>query len=120
LKKRSSNPIITGTLEKLEMLSKGQNKTFWTSVIEMVSRPNSRRSTVNVGKVSQLTKENDIVLIPGKILGDGLVDHAITVGALFMSKSAGKKIVAAGGSVLNLVEFAEKYPDGSKIIVMGG
>jgi large subunit ribosomal protein L18e len=120
LKKRSSNPIINETLKKLESVPKEQNKTFWIGIIEMISRPNSRRPVVNVGKISQLTKENDVVLIPGKILGGGLVDHAITVGALFMSKAAGKKIATAGGSVLNLVEFAEKYADGSGIIVMGG
>ena len=120
MKKRSNNPIIKETLEKLEKVYKEKNETFWSSIAEMISRSNSRRPIVNVGKISQLTKENDVVLIPGKILGDGLVDHSVTVGALFMSKSACKKITTAGGSMLNLVEFAEKYPDGSGVIVMGG
>jgi large subunit ribosomal protein L18e len=120
LKRLSSNPIIAETLKKLESVSKEQNTSFWIGVIDMISRPNSSRSVVNVGKISQLTKENDAVLIPGKMLGDGLVDHAVTVGALFTSKAAVKKIATAGGSVLSIVEFAEKYPDGSGVIVMGG
>ena len=120
LKKRNENPIIKETLEKLRKVSKEKNETFWSSVIKTLPCSNSRRPVVNVGKISQLTKENDLVLVPGKILGDGLIDHAVTVGALFMSKSAGKKITAAGGSVLSLIEFVEKYPDGSGVIVMGG
>ena len=120
MKKRSDNPIIKETLEKLGKASKEKNKPFWSNVLEVISSSNSRRPVVNVGKISQLTKENDVVLIPGKILGDGFVDHAVTVGALFMSKSAGKKIMTAGGSVLSLVEFVEKYPDGSGVIIIGG
>lgn len=120
MKKKSDNPIIKEALEMLGKEFKEKNKPFWSNIIELISRSSSRRPVVNVGKISQLTKENDVVLIPGKILGDGLVDHPITVGALFMSKSAGKKIATAGGSVLSLVEFVEKYPDGTGVMIIGG
>jgi len=120
LRKKSNNPILKETLTKLGKVAETSNETFWLPIIETVSSSSSRRPVVNVGKISKYTKEHDLVLVPGKVLGDGLIDHAVVVGALFASKSAGEKIRAVGGSVLSLVEFAEKYGDGSKVMVIGG
>ncbi|MCX8188869.1 MAG: 50S ribosomal protein L18e [Nitrososphaeria archaeon] len=120
MKRRVSNPVIKEAIKKIRSISKTGNKKFWSSVEEMILKPRSRRPEINVGKISKLTKENDVVLVPGKLLGDGLIDHPITVGALFASKSAIKKIVEAGGTFLPLTAFIERFPDGSNVKIFGG
>ncbi|MGQ9780885.1 MAG: 50S ribosomal protein L18e [Nitrososphaeria archaeon] len=120
MKRKASNPMVRETLMKLGKISGEGNSVFWRPIMDAISSPSSRRPVVNVGKISRFTKENDVVLVPGKVLGDGLIDHPITVGALAASKSASEKIRAAGGSLLTLIEFAERYRDGSKVVVIGG
>ncbi len=120
LKRRVKNPIIMEAVKKIRIVSKTGNKNFWSNIEEIILRPRSRRPEVNVGKISKLTKENDIVLVPGKLLGDGFLDHPITVSALFASKSAIKKVQEAGGTYLPFTEFIDRYPDGSNIKVFGG
>lgn len=120
MKRKVDNPIIVEAIKKIRVLSKTGNENFWANVEEMILKPRSRRPEVNVGKISKLTKENDIVLVPGKLLGDGLIDHPVTVGALSASKSAIKKIVEAGGTFLPLTEFVERFPEGSNVKVLGG
>ncbi|MEM0384852.1 MAG: 50S ribosomal protein L18e [Nitrososphaeria archaeon] len=120
MKRRVNNPMIKEAIKKIRSASKTGNENFWSKVEEMILKPRSRRSEVNVGKISKLTKENDVVLVPGKLLGDGLIDHPVTVGALFASKSAIKKIVEAGGTFLPLTEFIERFPDGSNVKIFGG
>ncbi len=120
MRRKASNPMVKETLMKLAEISREGNVVFWRPIIEAISSPNSRRPVVNVGKISRFTKVNDVVLVPGKVLGDGVIDHPVTVGALAASRSACEKVRAAGGSLLPLIEFAERYRDGSKVIVIGG
>jgi large subunit ribosomal protein L18e len=120
LKKKSENPVLKETIEALKKVAEGRNEAFWSSVLEKLSSPRSRMSVVNVGKISRLTKENDLVLVPGKLLGGGLIDHPVKVGALSASRSAVEKITAVGGSVMSLTDLAKQNPRGSGIIVMGG
>ena len=120
LKRRVENPIIREAVKKIRTVSKTGNKNFWSNIEEMILRPRSRRPEVNIGKISKLTKENDIVLVPGKLLGDGILDHPVTVSALFASKSAIRKVQEAGGTYLPLTEFVDRFPDVSNIKVLGG
>lgn len=120
MKRRVENPMVREVVKKIRAVSKAGNKSFWSSVEEMILSPRSRRPEVNVGKVSKLTKANDVVLVPGKLLGDGLIDHPVTVGALFASKSAVKKVVEAGGTYLPMTEFIDRFPEGSNVKVLGG
>ena len=54
------------------------------------------KAEVNLGKLDKLTKANDTVVVPGKVLGDGELTHPITIAALAFSKSAEEKIKKAG------------------------
>ncbi len=120
MKKKNENPVLKNTINELRKVMVEKNRAFWESIIERISSPRSRMASVNVGKISKLTKGNDVILVPGKLLGDGLIGHPVTVGVLSASKSAVKKVSEAGGSVVDLIELAKKYPDGSRVTVMGG
>jgi large subunit ribosomal protein L18e len=70
---------------------------------------------VNVSKINRHAAENDVILVPGKVLGAGLLDHAVTVVALDFSSSAEVKITEAGGKCLSIEEIIEANPKGSGI-----
>jgi large subunit ribosomal protein L18e len=59
-----------------------------------------------------------LVFIPGKLLGSGMIDHRVIIGAFEFSYAAKAKIERAGGQCMSLKEFVTSYPDGSKVIIM--
>lgn len=92
---------------------------FWRSVEKILSRPRGRRVEVNLDKIARLTKPGDRVVVPGKVLGEGSIEHSVTVAALSFSSAALSKLRAAGCTVMRIDEFAKTEPKGSgvKIIV---
>ncbi len=75
---------------------------------------------MNIGKISRLTKEGNVVLVPGKVLGGGVITHKITIGAYSFSEKASLKIQKAGGDNITISEFIKKFPNGGRVILVGG
>lgn len=117
---RIGNPVFENTISSLRKASKSSGADIWLAVSRYLSRPRSRKVCVNVGKVSRLTKNGDVVVIPGKVLGGGDVSHSVVVGAFLFSKAAAEKISKAGGEALTIGEFLNRYPDGRGVILIGG
>lgn len=117
---RIGNPILDSTRLMLKRASKSSGARIWLDASKYLAKPVSRKPSVNVGKISRLTEEDDVVLVPGKVLGGGVVSHRIVVGAYSFTKSAAKKIIAAGGESLSIPEFLKRYPSGADVMLIGG
>lgn len=117
---RIENPVLNNAIYTLKQAYKKSNSHIWLAAIEYLSKSSSRRPAVNIGKVSRLTKEGDLVLVPGKILGGGTISHKVTVGAYSFSEKAYWKIQKAGGNAMPLSKFIKKFPNGKGVILIGG
>ena len=62
-----------------------------------------------------MAEEGQAFFIPGKVLGTGIIDKKLVVGAFSFSASARSKLEAAGGSALSVEQFLTKYPKGSGV-----
>ena len=71
----------------------------------MLDQSNRRRITVNINKIAQNAKGDNIIVIPGKVLGLGRINTALTVAALSYSEKAKKKITSNGGKCLSITEI---------------
>lgn len=91
---------------------------FWRRVAEEAEKPRRWRS-VNLYKLDRLTQSGDVVYVPGKVLGAGEITHPITIAAFSFSKNAYEKLLKSGSTVLTTKEFAERYPTGSKVKLIG-
>ncbi len=92
---------------------------FWRRIIEEAERSRRSRRVVNLYKLDRLTKEGDVVYVPGKVLGTGEISHPITIAAFSFSKTAYEKLLKSGSTILTTQEFAEKYPRGSGVKIIG-
>jgi len=81
----------------------------------------SRRSTreVNISRLQRNTVDNEVVFVPGKVLGHGYLTKKLTVGAFAFSQSAIQKIQKAGGRTLLLEEFLREFGKGSGVRIIG-
>jgi large subunit ribosomal protein L18e len=55
------------------------------------------------------------MVVPGKVLSEGIVTDKLQVAALSFSSMARTKIGAVGGKCLSLEQLMEKNPSGTKV-----
>jgi len=84
-----------------------------------LAKPRRKRITVNVSRLNRYTEKKEIVVVPGKVLGAGEINHPITVAALSFSEIAKEKIKAARGKCVTLFELIKKNPKGSNVNLIG-
>lgn len=106
-------------LSYLRKKAREHNAPIWRRVAELIDRPKRRRVSVNLSKINRYTHNGDWVIVPGKVLGAGELDHPVNLAAVTFSEKAYKKAIASGSKIYKIKEFVELNPKGSgvKIIV---
>ncbi|NLK31484.1 MAG: 50S ribosomal protein L18e [Methanosarcina flavescens] len=112
---RKTNPRIVSLILTLKERANANTAPIWKDIARRLEMPSRNYAAVNISKINRHTAKDDVLLIPGKVLGAGLLDHPVTVAALNFSDSAAKKITEAGGRCLSLEEIVESNPKGSGI-----
>ena len=100
------------------MMAKRENAAIWRRTATELGRPRRQRPVMNLARLNRLTNENDVVLVPGKVLGNGSLDHTITIAAESFSYEARKKVLESGGTCLSIAELLESKPQGQGIRLM--
>ncbi len=76
-------------LKNLIVKLKKQNK---LEIANLLAQPRRKAIIVNIEKINKETKQGDKVIVPGKVLGKGEMQHAITIAAYSFSEEAKKKL----------------------------
>ncbi len=113
-----TDPNVRLLITKLRKASIEHNVELWRVVSKTLLKPRRRRPVVNISKINRYTKDGDIVLVPGKVLGSGYLNHKVTVAALSFSETAKEKIINAKGAALSIEELLKKNPKGTGVILM--
>jgi len=98
----SSNPNIK---EIIDMLRSKRVKLYSKLADYISGRP---RNGVNLSKIDRVSKKNESVVVPLKVLGGGKITKPVMVYSIKFSHSAAKKIIAANGKCMSLKEMVEK------------
>ena len=77
------------------------------------------KASCKLDKNNKTTKENDILFVPGKVLGTGNISHKITLSSFSMSATAANKIIQTGGKIMTYSDMIKKYPTGKGVIIFG-
>jgi large subunit ribosomal protein L18e len=105
-------------ISELKKLSIDHKVKLWKRVAEDLESSNRRQRVVNVYKLSKNAKENETILVPGKVLGSGDLDQAVVVAAYKFSDEAEKKI-SAKGKVMTIEELMKKNPTAKNVRILG-
>ncbi len=90
---------------------------IWKKVSKKLSGPRREKIEANLYRINKKTKENDVIVVPGKVLGLGEIDHKLTIACLNCSKTARKKIETSGSKLLSIEELLEQNPEGKEVKV---
>jgi large subunit ribosomal protein L18e len=114
-----TDTFVDNTIWTLRKAFKKNKAPIWRVLEDELSGPRSNRREVNVNRLTNVTKNSEVVVVPGKILGAGSIGHKLTVCAFSISEMAAKKIIESGGKVITLADLIEKYPDGKGVRIIG-
>ena len=114
-----TNTLNDNTKSNLRNAYKRSGSPIWKSIEKKFKSSRSNRSEVNVSKLDNITKEGDIVIVPGKVLGSGIINHKIILSSFSISVTAMKKVIDCGGEVITINELVEQYPDGKGVRIIG-
>lgn len=113
-----SNENLLKLIEELKVLSYKKKARIWKDVAKRLSKPSRNWAEVNVSRIARHAKKKETILVPGKLLGAGIIDIPLTVAAFSSSESARKKIKDAGGKAITIRELMEANPNGSNVRIM--
>jgi large subunit ribosomal protein L18e len=116
---KTTNPEIVQLIRFLKKQSREKNAGIWLTVAENLSKPSRQRVAVNLSKINRYTEKNATIIVPGKVLASGTLDHAVTVAALNASDKAKQKLAVAKAKYMSITELMEKNPQGSNVTIFG-
>ncbi len=92
---------------------------FGRKLAEYALKPSIARRDINLNRINELTKENDTVVFPGKVLGTGTVSHKITLCAFSISNAAAAKVLENGGKLITHTDLIKQNPTGKGVVLLG-
>ncbi len=114
-----TNQVVIRMAKDLKKASVKNDAPIWAKLAEYALKPSIARRDINLNRIAQLTKENDTVVFPGKVLGTGNVPHKITLFSFSISNSAADKIIDNGGKLISYSDLIEQNPTGKGVLLLG-
>ena len=118
-KMRKTNPYLVQLIQDLKEATRTNEAPVWRDIATRLEKPRSRWAEVNLSRIELHAKDGDVIVVPGKLLGAGLITKKVTVAAFQASESARVKIEKAGGKVMDIPALVSENPKGSSVRIMG-
>jgi len=112
-----TNPRLTSLIADLKSAARSADGDVWNDVAERLEKPRRTHAEVNLGRIERYAREEETVVVPGKVLGSGVLQKEVTVAAVDFSGTAQEKIDQVGESV-RLEQAVQNNPDGSNVRVI--
>ncbi len=106
---------LIGSLKKQSM---EQKTGVWKRVAIELERPTRQQRVVNLSKIEKYANENDVVVVPGKLLSGGDLTKKVVIIAFNYSDKTLDKINGRA-QVISIEEGMKKYPNAKNIKIIG-
>ena len=113
-----TNQVVIRMARDLKKASVKNDAPIWAKLAEYALKPSIARRDINLNRIAQLTKENDTVVFPGKVLGTGNVSHKIILCSFSISNSAVDKIIDNGGKLISFSDLIKQNPTGKGVVLL--
>ena len=114
-----SNEHMRSLIEDLRKESATQKAGIWSRIAEDLALPTRKRRVVNLSRLNRFTKANETVIVPGKVLGSGMLEHNVVVAAFSFSDGAKERIEQAKGKCITITELVKQNPKGKDVRIIG-
>jgi len=115
---KKTNLRLIQLIEDLKRYSREHEASIWMEIARRLESPLKNHCEVNLSRINRYTKLSDVIVVPGKVLGAGVLDHPVTVAAVNFTDLARKKITATGGTVVTIEELLRTLSKGSNVKII--
>ena len=112
-----TNPRLASLIAELKSVSRDSGSPVWADIADRLEKPRRTHAEVNLGRIERYAAEDETVVVPGKVLGSGVLQKNVTVAAVDFSSTARTKIGQVGDAV-TLEEALDDNPEGSNVRVI--
>ena len=112
-----TNPRLRSLIADLKSTARDSGGNVWSDVADRLEKPRSTHAEVNLGRIERYAQEDETVIVPGKVLGSGVLQKDVSVAAVDFSGTAQTKIDQVG-ETMNLEQALEQNPDGTNVRVI--
>lgn len=98
----------------LKTQSREKNAKIWKAIAKNLEKPTRQRCSVNISKINRYATENEIIVVPGKVLSQGNLNHKVTVAAYQFSQAAKDKLK----DTISIQELMKKNPTGKGVKII--
>lgn len=113
-----TSPRLTSLIADLKSAARDANADVWREVADRLEKPRRTHAEVNLGRIERYATEDETVIVPGKVLGSGVLRKQLTVAAVDFSGTAETKIQQADGEPIPLELAVERNPTGTNVRVI--
>ena len=114
-----ASQVFIQLAKELKNAAKNNDAPIWMKLSKSALKSNSNQKTINLKKINENSDDGNAVIIPGKVLGTGIISHKIVLSSFSISNSAAKKIKDSGGEIIKFSEMIEKFPTGKGVKIIG-
>jgi large subunit ribosomal protein L18e len=112
-----TNPRLRSLIDELQHTAREEGTGVWGDIADRLAKPRRTHAEVNLGRIERYAREGETVVVPGKVLGSGVLRKPVTVAAVDFSNTARTKIEGVGATT-TLEEIVEENPEGSGVRVI--
>jgi large subunit ribosomal protein L18e len=114
-----TNDKLMELITLLENKAEEKDSALLARLADDLKRPLRIKREVNISKINRFTKDGEVIVVPGKVLGGGELDHKVTISAFKFSSSALAKLEKNGSKIVPLAKLAEESINGKRIRIIG-
>ena len=115
---KKTNPRLVNLISLLKDTSRQNEVNVWRDLAMRLEAPARNYAEVNLSKINRYATDGEIIVVPGKVLGSGMLETSVKIAALTFSASAATKILEANGQCLTSEELLKDNPKGSRIRIL--
>jgi len=104
--------------ELVETIISAKKKKAWLKVAHLISTPKRKQLALNLEDIDAQAKDNETIVVPGKVLGTGEITKKIRIVGLSFSTSAVEKLEKAKIKFSELAEEIKSNPDAKDIRIL--
>ncbi|MBM3200419.1 50S ribosomal protein L18e [Candidatus Woesearchaeota archaeon] len=113
-----TNPQMRKLIANLRSLATKEKVDIWKRIADELEKPTRSRREVNLERISRNTKKGETIIVPGKVLAKGELEHSLKVAAWNFSETAKQKI-NKNGKASSIQDLIKENPKGKGVRIIG-
>jgi len=113
-----TDPIKKKLIEDLRERGHKEKIPFLLEIAKILEKPTRKSVEVNLSKLNRVCKDKETVVVPGKVLSNGILKKSLTVAASTFSMKAIEKITKADGKILTINDLIKSNPKGKDVRIV--